>query len=178
MQSKQPAAGRLFAFGGSSRQRGFTLLELMVVLVIVSIILTFVTLSAGGDSHAEQMEREAQRLAALLELASEEAVMRSEQLAVRFSETEYEFMVLDGNEWSPLADEPAFRQRELPDGIELHLELQDNPPPTLVTEKSDLPQVFLLSSGEMTPFVLTLSSPQTEQRFQITAGLLGQLELE
>ena len=45
-------------------------------------------------------------------------------------------------------------------------------------EEAESPQVFLLSSGEMTPFVVTFSAAETEQRFQIKASLLGQLELE
>jgi general secretion pathway protein H len=176
-RSEQPARGRLFAFYPSA-QRGFTLLELMVVLVIVSIILTFVTLTAGGDPRAEQLQRETRRLAALLEMASEEAVLSSQQLAVRFSEEGYEFLVLQGGQWLPLSDDPLLRERTLPEGIELRLELEDNPPPSLISEDSDLPQVFLLSSGEMTPFVVTLSAPESEQRFLVKANLLGQLELE
>ena len=175
---KQPAPGRLFAFGVLDRQRGFTLLELMVVLVIVGVILTFVGLTGGGDSRAEQMQREMQRLAALIELASEEAVMRSEQLAIRFGETDYEFMVLDEGEWQALSDNPPLRPRELPQGIEMRLELEENPPPGLKAEDAESPQVFLLSSGEMTPFILTFSAPRTEQSFSIKASLLGRLELE
>ena len=40
------------------------------------------------------------------------------------------------------------------------------------------PHILILSSGEMTPFILTFSAPQTEQVYQITATLLGHLELE
>jgi hypothetical protein len=70
------------------------------------------------------------------------------------------------------------RPRELPAGIELDLELEENPPPGLSAEDAEQPQVFLLSSGEMTPFVLTLSAPGTEFRYSIKASLLGRLELE
>jgi hypothetical protein len=77
-----------------------------------------------------------------------------------------------------LADDRPLRSRKLPDNIELRLELEDNPPPSLVSEESDLPQVFLLSSGEITPFVVTLFSPGTELRFHIKGSLMGNLELE
>ncbi len=175
---KQPAIGRLFAFNTRHSACGFTLLELMVVIVIVGIVLSFMTLSAGSDKRAEQLEREAQRIVALLQLASDEAVMRSEQLALRVGETNYEFMILDNDQWVALEDDHALRARELPAGIELRLELQDNPPPELSSEDSDQPQVFLLSSGEMTPFVLIVSAPETEQSYAVKASLLGRTELE
>ena len=66
----------------------------------------------------------------------------------------------------------------MPDGVELRLELQDNPPPGLTAEDSEQPQVFLLSSGEMTPFLLTVFADGTERKYTITASLLGRLELE
>ena len=171
--ARQPAPGRLFAL-----QRGFTLLELMVVLVIIGVLLSFVGLSTGGDSRAEQMQREATRLIALIDMASEQAVLRSEQLAIRFGESDYEFMLLQAGKWAALQDDGPLRTRELPKGIELRLELEENPPPGLQAEDAEAPQVFLLSSGEMTPFTLTFSAPESEQRFVVKATLLGRLELE
>lgn len=171
--AKQPAFGRLFAL-----QRGFTLLELMVVLVIIGVLLSFVGLSTGGDSRAEQMQREATRLVALIDMASEQAVLRSEQLAIRFGDGDYEFMLLQAGKWAALQDDGPLRGRELPRGIELRLELEENPPPGLQAEDAEAPQVFLLSSGEMTPFTLTFSAPESEQRYVVKASLLGRLELE
>jgi general secretion pathway protein H len=159
-------------------QRGFTLLELMVVIVIIGVILTFAGLSTGGDSRAEQMQREATRLIALIDMASEQAILRSEQLAVRFGDEDYEFMLLQEGKWAALQDDGPLRARELPKGIELRLELEENPPPGLKAEDAEAPQVFLLSSGEMTPFTLTFSAPESEQRYVVKASLLGRLELE
>jgi general secretion pathway protein H len=149
----------------------------MAVLVIIGIILTFMTL-ATGDRRAQELQREAERLVALLRLAGEEAVTRSEQLAVRVGDHDYAFLILADRHWVPLADDRPLRPRTLPESIELDLELQDNPPPDMGAEKEDPPQIFLLSSGEMTPFILTFSDRGTERRYRIKASLLGRLELE
>lgn len=154
------------------------MIELMVVLVIVGVLISFVGLSVGGDNRGEQLQREAQRIAALLKMASEEAVMRSEEFAIRFNDSEYEFMILRDGQWLPVADDTQLRLRRLPVGIEMELELDDNLPPGLLQEDADLPQVFLLSSGEMTPFQLTLRAPETETEFRVTASLLGRLAVE
>jgi len=168
-------------------------MEVMAVVVIIGIVMTFMTLSTGGDKRAEQMQREAQRLLALLSLASDEAVMRSEQLALRIEKDNYTFMVLDGKQWQPLNDDQQLRPRQLPADMELRLELEDtsatgfnlqgatmnnDTTPDDSGQAQKQPQIFLLSSGEMTPFVLTLSMPESEQRYHIKAGLLGHLELE
>ena len=39
------------------RSAGFTLLELMVVMVLIGIIFSFAVLSLGGDDYAEMMEQ-------------------------------------------------------------------------------------------------------------------------
>ena len=75
---------RTSAVGSSRRQRGFTLLELLVVIAIIAIATAGVSL-ALRDSQATQLEREAQRLAALLE--SGRAQSRSSGVPVRWYTT-------------------------------------------------------------------------------------------
>ena len=84
--------------------RGFTLIELMVVLVLVAIASTVASL-ALRDPSATQLEREAARLGALLESARADA--RASGLAAR---------------WEPLKPEaagPAFRFVGLPPSSDL-----------------------------------------------------------
>lgn len=173
------------------RSAGFTLLELMVVLVIIGIILSFAMLSVGGDDIGELMEQETHRMTTLLELASDEAVLRGEELAVLFSEDGYEFLVLNEERWQITTEDSLLKAYTLPADIELRLEIEGEPPILTASAAGDeeavdeedeeeelQPQVFILSSGEMTPFTIILMSPQSRLRYHLTASLLGSLSWE
>lgn len=172
------------------RSAGFTLLELMVVLVIIGVIFTFAVLSLRGDDLGELMEQETLRMVTLLELASDEAVLRGEELAVLFSEDGYEFLVLNEDLWQATAEDLLLKAYTLPADIELRLEVEGEPPILTASaaeagiddeedEEEELqPQVFILSSGEMTPFTVILMSPLSRLRYHLTASLLGSMSWE
>ena len=163
----------------------------MVVLVLIGIIFSFAMLSFGGDEYAELMEQESLRMTTLLELASDEAVLRGEELAVLFSEDGYEFLVLIENRWRATEEDGLLKAYTLPPGVELRLEIEGEPPiltAAAAAEDEDRedrdedeplePQVFILSSGEMTPFTIILESPQSRFRYHLTASLLGSVSWE
>jgi general secretion pathway protein H len=168
------------------RSHGFTLLELLVVLVLIGIIFSFAMLSLGGDDLAELMEQETRRLGTLLGLVSDEAVLRGEEMAVHFTENGYEFLILSGDQWQAPEDDRLLQARSLPADIEIRLEVNgDTPGLTDSSEEKDeekeetlTPQVYILSSGEMTPFSATLQSHQSNTRYHLTASLLGDISWE
>jgi len=80
-----------------SRQRGLTLLELLVVLAIIGVAMTGVSLSVRDNSQT-QLEREAQRLVAMLEAAR--AQSRTSGIALIWQTTPEGFVIrsaLDAN---------------------------------------------------------------------------------
>lgn len=151
-------------------QRGFTLLEIMVVVVIVGIMISLATLSIGSiaeDSTAEH----ARRLEALLDLSLEEAGIRGRELGLRFYQHQYEFSTRvqgvdeDGNAvwlWTPLADDGMLKTRNLGDDVTLELEVEGEEVTLEYEADSDEvyePQVFILSSGDIEPEFSILIRP-------------------
>ncbi|MGB5337521.1 MAG: hypothetical protein WBO06_00345, partial [Gammaproteobacteria bacterium] len=74
----------------------------------------------------------------------------------------------------------------LPAGLSIRLEVDGDPPGLTATPEDagdsavdDMtPQVYILSSGEMTPFSATLEAPQSERRYHLEASILGELSWE
>ncbi|MDT8283864.1 MAG: type II secretion system minor pseudopilin GspH [Gammaproteobacteria bacterium] len=151
----------------SCRQlRGFTLLELLVVVVIAAILFTYTTLAIRSDSPADIIKNEAQRFERLVQLALEEAILRGEEYAIEVHLNSYRFLRASEDQWRPVTDDKILRDRQLPLDMALEMQLEETeivitPGDTAALEadqESDdnkktkaEPQVYLLSSGEITP---------------------------
>lgn len=166
-----------------ARSCGFTLLELLVVLVLIGIIISFAVLSIGDGGRQERLKQEVQRLSSLFTLAGEEAVLRSLELGVVVQSQGYAFVAYDSEGWQPIAADGMFREYSLPDTLELSLYLDglqvDLGPQAAEGEGVLTPQLLFFSSGERTPFELSLAyrdGPPLAYRLQ--APLLGPLQME
>lgn len=160
-------------------QAGFTLLELMVVLVLIGIIFGFAVLSLGGDKLAEAMEQETRRLVMLISLANDEAIIRGDEIAIYFTDTGYSFLVLEPAGWAPAPDEDRLlKEYKLPHGVQLSIEVEGEAPELVPPDENNSlsPQVFILSSGEMTPFSATFRSDQSRYRYHLVVSQLGEPE--
>ncbi len=160
----------------STRQPGFTLLELLVVMLIIGIVLTFAVLSIG-DGRQKALEQEAWRLHAMLNLALEETVMDGQEIGVLFGNEDYRFLVFENSEWHALAGDSLLRRRKLPKGVRFELSIEGSPLVDM-SRQQEIPQVVLFSSGEITPFTCTLSAGRDTGVYTLIGKLNGVLALE
>lgn len=99
--------------------QGFTLVEVLVVIVIISVFATMTTLGFEAV-FGRDAQQETQRLRKVLELASERASIQGKPVRVEFLPHGYRFSTYDtNNEWRLLFEPREFSERSWPDGLGL-----------------------------------------------------------
>jgi general secretion pathway protein H len=93
------------------RQVGFTLLELLIVILIMGVILAAVGLNATQTSK-QVLQQDVQRLAALMQLARDEAIVRNRLIALELDTNRYGFFIKIDNAWESLQNDEVLRVRE------------------------------------------------------------------
>ncbi|QIZ78415.1 type II secretion system minor pseudopilin GspH [Ferrimonas lipolytica] len=185
----------------ASQQRGFTLLELLLVITLIGIMATSVAMVLSGDKTREALLESGNEFTVVLGTALEDAELTGELLGVVVEEQRYFFARwnLDDKDWEMVTGiDPLYRERQLPNGIEMSLQLEglplaqgDEPEESefgldeSLFEKSDEekeerpePQLLLLPSGEMTAFNLQLSSSERGNKtepVELVGNPLGQI---
>ena len=154
--------------------RGFTLVELLVVLVILGSLVGLAVLSTGIAGTSRELRSEAERLAGLIGVLVEEAVLDNREYGLRLERTRYQVVSFDEGTATWVAKPRS--EHVLPEWAQLSYELDgeplrlagpggsnevsgDNSDEEEEAEKAEAarqPQLLILSSGELSPFRLQL----------------------
>ena len=158
----------------TKRQYGFTLVEVVIVMVIITIIITMTTISIGNP-QSKRIKHTSNQVATLIQLAKEQAIFNSQDYALSIWDAGYSFYVLGEEGWAPVTNDRIFRTRKLPSGLKFDLHL-DGLKVILSQEDKEKPQVFITSDGEISPFKLDITD-QREWRYQIEFDEIGEFEI-
>lgn len=182
------------------RVSGFTLMELLVVVVVLGILLGSAVISLNLSDDQRGMQAYGQRMAQRIELARDRAIQNNQEWGLRVSREKYQFVVFDElqRQWIPQPQAP-FKPDEPPQpvvydlrvqdkgGTELNSGLfaqsQDNDQKVLdETGTQELPDVVFFSSGEASQFSLKVV-PQNPaegslQGFRLVTDGFGPMALE
>ncbi len=166
--------------------KGFTLVEILVVVVIMAIVISLTVLSIGVTGRDSQLDEETRRIQGLLGLLHERAVLEGRDFGMNIEPTAYEFVVYvpAKDRWETLKQDQEFRHRELPKGLNFELQLDSQvvvlkpPDKNLTTSQVPAPQIAIAASGEGTPFRLTLERAATHAKASVAGDAVGKISLE
>lgn len=151
------------------QQLGFTLLELLIVMVIVGITIGMVSFNAMPDER-QILHNDAQRISLLLQLARDEAIVRNRPIAFEADTDRYRFLMYEENIWQALEQDEFFREREF----------KRTPVTFTVSPRSPgtaLPLRIIFGREPVSkPFVLTLASGNAQ--VAIRADGIGHFSVE
>ena len=174
------------------KTKGFTLLEVLVVIALIGLIVSVVQFNFSGKRPEDTLKKESYQFAALFESAANYGLLNNIELGLYIDENSYRFLGYDGVRWSALPEQEWLASQKLPEGVIFKLVLDDLPieEPLLFDssvfkvkeeeylsfnaieqakkakkEKLLLPQVYILSGGDITPFSLTFYFTEEASRY-------------
>src|SRR5512138_1820940 len=174
------------------RSFGFTLIEVLVVVVIMGVIVSAVMLSMNLLGRDRESEDESRRVWALLRQAREEAELQGIDIGIYIAASSYEFLRFDPrrNIWLPIENDVLYEPRELSEGLRFRvwlesreIVLQPQLPERTFAEKDEEqeqdeardklddrpPQIIVMSSGEIVPFELQIERDGAEALWRVVA---------
>ena len=154
------------------RQQGFTLIEIMVVVVMAAILMGAVMMSFPQTDKA-LLKENASRFSALLSLAQDESILQSRDMALAINENGYGYFRHESGEWT-VYSEGSFVARELMGNISSDLFLE-GVAIKLKGKAKAKPQIIISTSGEVTPFRYLLGDPEGDN-ITIDVNAVGTVE--
>lgn len=155
----------------NKRRAGFTLIEILVVMVIVGTIAGMVLVQGSAFLNFTDLDGESKRIRVLLNMLRDEAVIQGLEYGFEPEAEGYRFFYFDESQgsWNEMENDP-FGPYEMPTGISLLLKVEEKTVSSSKKEKSEtsgkdkkqIPPVLIYSSGETTPFELEIREHRTE----------------
>ena len=177
---------------------GFTLLEVMVVIAIMGLIVSVVQFNFSVKRPDDILQKASYQFSEHFESAANYGLLNNVELGLYLTENSYRFLGFDGVKWSEVPEQEWLGEQVLPENVIATLALDDLPIETPLLfdssvfkaqdeeylsfdareaaekakkEKQLIPQVYILSGGDITPFSLTFSFTEEASLYEDLSGL-------
>lgn len=162
---------------------GFTLIEILIVIVIASIMATLATLSINAYVNARQVQSVADELNLKMTLAERQALLQPAVIGLVIQPHAYEFYQFvtlphqQTGHWQKISGNRLFVTKTLSNYVVLQVKS------TVVEKNTDKdiktlqPQIMFLPTGEITAFVLDIGKNGKKATYRIEGDETGAIRL-
>lgn len=158
---------------GMQNNRGFTLIEILVVILIIGITLGFALLAFGDFGRERRLMVAAEYFIHYIQFAEQQAILENNTLGLVIDGPHYQLLRFHApNQWQALSNHAVFRQQHFPNDTFVHFTMEN-------TKNADSNHMIIINtSGDITPFKLQLGLNDNQTLFDILGNRDGSVSLQ
>jgi general secretion pathway protein H len=156
--------------------RGFTILEILVVVAVISIAVSTILLNFSINRPDDALKEHTTRVGKTLQMLMQEAILDDRNFAVSLLPQAFLILEYNGETWVQTEDvflKGLAREHGYDDELVI-----DNAVVAIEKTTPPKPHILILSSGEMTPFQWDISDAENRLRMRLQSDLLGRIVMQ
>ena len=153
--------------------KGFTLFEIVVVVIIVTISVSAILFSTSIISGSSDLKVLGNDLSKTMRLLYQEAIFENKNYAISVNHQGFKVLEYDGQNWAE-SRQSFFRKVKLNESQRSTLVIE-NLEVEPVKQSDPVPHILILSSGEMTAFEWQISDSDIKASITISGDFLGNI---
>lgn len=153
--------------------KGFTLIEILIVMVIISIVSTVAVLTISFNQK-KQIQTLANQFVNSITLAQEEAMLRPATIGLALTNDTFQFFEFsfDKKKWLPIHQKSLSLHR-IPDTMQISLQMQGENIPL-----NGEPKIIFSESGDISSFIIFIGKKGSSPSYQVIGNANGEVKSE
>lgn len=157
--------------------KGFTLIEILIVVVIIGVVIAAVALSINNSDRGQAAKTATNLLRARMLFAQERALIKSSTIGLAISQQGYQFYTYENTPpqevmyWQKITDPKALAYQTWPKSFTLNLSLPNIANAAIPNQLPQQPMIVFNPGGGTTPFTLHING------FKIVGHANGEIDI-
>ncbi len=146
---------------GMPNERGFTLIEILVVILIVGIAASVTLLAFGDFGASRRVQLSAEQFVNYIKLVQQRAILEMNTLGINVNKEGYgTYRFVEAKTWEPMPGKGLFHWQTFPKNILVTLK-------TTIKNNSKLPDIIINPTGNMSAFTLSFGTETNPEQLNV-----------